>query len=247
MGISVSQVATALKIHEQQLADVLATKAPVTLDLAMRLSCVVGQSADYWLLLQGTYDVAQSTSLAEELDALEPLVSAYWGRPVACFSQEIPWLNDKTVSCLVTCAFSGEGRPTIVLTQRSRYLTPSLASCFEYHAIACLNAVNAELDAKAFRFRDERGFSFFVAHCARASQAAFAGGNATLNGVSTEGNFLWAEHYLEGTETWKAEQASIVYFQYENTPTFAQHLSGAEFQALVGTEVRTLAFRHARH
>jgi antitoxin HigA-1 len=52
-----SKLAAHLGISARRLADVLAERAPVTLDLAQRLGAALGSGTQYWLGLQVQYDV----------------------------------------------------------------------------------------------------------------------------------------------------------------------------------------------
>lgn len=55
-GLNRAAVAKRLGISKQKLADVLAERAPVTADLAMRFAALFGFSPRYWLGLQMQHD-----------------------------------------------------------------------------------------------------------------------------------------------------------------------------------------------
>lgn len=56
MGQSVTDLATRLALSEADLLEVLAERAPVTPELALRLGTVFGNGAAFWNCLQATHD-----------------------------------------------------------------------------------------------------------------------------------------------------------------------------------------------
>lgn len=66
-GITVAQAAAHMAVAEQELADVCATEAPMTVDLAIRVELAFGGSAKLWLALQANYDLAQARKRAGDL------------------------------------------------------------------------------------------------------------------------------------------------------------------------------------
>lgn len=76
MGITKAALAKRLGISSRVLADLLAEKRSVTVDLALRLGAVVGYGPRYWLGLQIQYDIWR-TDTARPI-RLEPIV---WRRP----------------------------------------------------------------------------------------------------------------------------------------------------------------------
>jgi addiction module HigA family antidote len=59
LGLSVVEVAKALGISRQQLHSVIAGRAGVTPEMAVRLEKALGSTADTWLRMQMNYDLAQ--------------------------------------------------------------------------------------------------------------------------------------------------------------------------------------------
>lgn len=75
LGVSQSALATRLGISFPRLNEVIRGKRSVTADTALRLSRVVGMSADFWLGLQQDWDLwhARRTAQAAAIERLEPL------------------------------------------------------------------------------------------------------------------------------------------------------------------------------
>jgi antitoxin HigA-1 len=59
LGLSIVEVAKALGISRQQLHSVIAGRAGVTPELAVRLEKALGSTADTWLRVQMNYDLAR--------------------------------------------------------------------------------------------------------------------------------------------------------------------------------------------
>lgn len=59
LGLSVVDAAKGLGISRQQLHSVIAGRASVTPEMALRLEKAIGSTADTWLRMQGNYDLAQ--------------------------------------------------------------------------------------------------------------------------------------------------------------------------------------------
>jgi antitoxin HigA-1 len=59
LGLSVVEAAKALGISRQQLHSVIAGRAGVTPEMAVRLEKALGSTADTWLRMQMNYDLAQ--------------------------------------------------------------------------------------------------------------------------------------------------------------------------------------------
>jgi antitoxin HigA-1 len=59
LGVSVVEAAKALGISRQQLHAVIAGRAGVTPEMAVRLEKALGSTADTWLRIQMNYDLAQ--------------------------------------------------------------------------------------------------------------------------------------------------------------------------------------------
>ena len=66
-GLTVAQAAAHMAVAEQELADVCASEAPMTADLAIRVELAFGGSAQMWLALQANYDLAQARERAGDL------------------------------------------------------------------------------------------------------------------------------------------------------------------------------------
>jgi len=70
-------LAEALGISWQTLHDILQEKQPVTPQMALRLSKVLGTTPEFWLNLQQSFDLEQAAKLhAETLAKLKPLQAA---------------------------------------------------------------------------------------------------------------------------------------------------------------------------
>jgi addiction module HigA family antidote len=76
LGITQAELARKLGVSPMRISHLVNEVRPVTADLALRLGKAFGQSAQYWLSLQASYDlkIAQA-SMAEELDAILPLAA----------------------------------------------------------------------------------------------------------------------------------------------------------------------------
>jgi addiction module HigA family antidote len=67
LGLSVVEVAKALGISRQQLHSVIAGRAGVTPEMAVRLEKALGSTADTWLRMQMNFDLAQVRGRASEM------------------------------------------------------------------------------------------------------------------------------------------------------------------------------------
>jgi antitoxin HigA-1 len=67
LGVSVVEAARALGISRQQLHSVIAGRAGVTPEMALRLEKALGSTADTWLRMQMNYDLAQMRTKASTL------------------------------------------------------------------------------------------------------------------------------------------------------------------------------------
>ena len=67
LGLSVVAAANALVVSRQQLHSVIAGRAGVTPEMAVRLEKALGSKADTWLRMQMNYDLAQIRSRASSL------------------------------------------------------------------------------------------------------------------------------------------------------------------------------------
>jgi addiction module HigA family antidote len=67
LGLSVVEVAKALGISRQQLHSVIAGRAGVTPEMAVRFEKALGSTADTWLRMQMNHDLAQVRGRASEM------------------------------------------------------------------------------------------------------------------------------------------------------------------------------------
>jgi addiction module HigA family antidote len=67
LGLSVVEAAKALGISRQQLHSIIAGRASVTPEMAIRLEKALGSTADTWLRMQMNYDLAQVRARASEI------------------------------------------------------------------------------------------------------------------------------------------------------------------------------------
>ena len=67
LGLSVVAVAKALGISRQQLHSVIAGRAGVTPEMAVRFEKALGSTADTWLRMQMNHDLAQVRGRASEM------------------------------------------------------------------------------------------------------------------------------------------------------------------------------------
>ena len=68
LGLSIVEAAKGLGISRQQLHSVIAGRASVTPEMAIRLEKALGSTADTWLRLQMNYDLAQIRNRATPLE-----------------------------------------------------------------------------------------------------------------------------------------------------------------------------------
>jgi addiction module HigA family antidote len=57
-GLSANRVALDLGVPSGRVTDILNSRRSITADTAVRLGCYFGNSAQFWLDLQGQYDIA---------------------------------------------------------------------------------------------------------------------------------------------------------------------------------------------
>jgi addiction module HigA family antidote len=67
LGLSVMETAKALGISRQQLHSVIAGRAGVTPEMAVRLEKALGSTADTWLRMQMNYDLARVRGRASSI------------------------------------------------------------------------------------------------------------------------------------------------------------------------------------
>ena len=59
LGLTVTQAAKGLGVTRQRLLNLLNGKRPITAEMAVRLEKGLGSTADFWLRLQASHDLAQ--------------------------------------------------------------------------------------------------------------------------------------------------------------------------------------------
>ena len=77
LGLTVAEAAKGLGVTRQQLYRVIKGECAITPEMAVRLEKAIGSTADAWLRMQGTYDLAQVRlrSSAIKVKRLEPKVA----------------------------------------------------------------------------------------------------------------------------------------------------------------------------
>jgi antitoxin HigA-1 len=77
LGIGIAEAAEALGITRQQLYRVVNGESGISPEMALRLEKAIGSTADFWLRLQMSYDLAQARMRMPEVEVrkLEPRVA----------------------------------------------------------------------------------------------------------------------------------------------------------------------------
>lgn len=77
LALTQTAFADALGVSPMRVSHLLNGDRPVTAELALRLGKALGQTPQYWLNLQSSYDlkIAQA-ALKDSLDAIHPLIAA---------------------------------------------------------------------------------------------------------------------------------------------------------------------------
>ena len=75
LGLTQAELARRLNVSYPRLNEIIKGKRSVTPDTALRLSRVLGMSADFWLGLQQDWDLwqAMNSPAAEQIDQLKPI------------------------------------------------------------------------------------------------------------------------------------------------------------------------------
>jgi antitoxin HigA-1 len=73
LKISLSEAARSLGVSRQQLHNVIAGRASVTPEMAVRLEKALGSTADTWLRMQMNYDLAQIRKKSIKVKRLVPV------------------------------------------------------------------------------------------------------------------------------------------------------------------------------
>jgi addiction module HigA family antidote len=77
LKMTVSDVASALGVSRQMLHKILAEKAPVTAEMAVRLGKFIGDGPDIWSRMQSAHDVAKArVAMAKEIKRIRPARAA---------------------------------------------------------------------------------------------------------------------------------------------------------------------------
>ena len=76
LGLSVAEAASGLGITRQQLYRVIRGESGISPDMALRLEQAIGSTADQWLKMQASYDVAQARAHAPVVKKFEPKEAA---------------------------------------------------------------------------------------------------------------------------------------------------------------------------
>lgn len=77
LGISQSDFARRIGISFQRLNDILHARRGISVDTALRLARALGVSAQFWMNLQGSYDLWQAAhgKEAQAIAAIEPITA----------------------------------------------------------------------------------------------------------------------------------------------------------------------------
>ena len=77
VGMSVYELAKRLHVPAPRINDIVLERRGITADTAVRLSRFFGTTEQFWLNLQGAYEVSRvKTERAAELERIEPLKTA---------------------------------------------------------------------------------------------------------------------------------------------------------------------------
>jgi antitoxin HigA-1 len=75
LGVPIGEIAKYLKLSRQWLYLVMAGKAPITPDMAVRLAKLCGNNAEFWIEMQADHDVWKARRrLAKELETIPTLM-----------------------------------------------------------------------------------------------------------------------------------------------------------------------------
>ncbi|MDX0598873.1 HigA family addiction module antidote protein [Sinorhizobium medicae] len=75
-GIKPYTLAKHLNVQRTRIERIAAEKQPITPDTALRLARFFGNSPEFWLNLQASYDIAVlSAERGDEIEAIEPLTT----------------------------------------------------------------------------------------------------------------------------------------------------------------------------
>lgn len=72
LGLSVAEAARGLGITRQQLYRIIRGESGISPDVALRLEQAIGSTADHWLRMQASYDLARARQNPPVIKKLEP-------------------------------------------------------------------------------------------------------------------------------------------------------------------------------
>ncbi|MDP1731938.1 MAG: HigA family addiction module antitoxin [Devosia sp.] len=72
LGLSVAEAARGLGITRQQLYRIIRSESGISPDVALRLEQAVGSTADHWLRMQASYDLARARQNPPVIKKFEP-------------------------------------------------------------------------------------------------------------------------------------------------------------------------------
>lgn len=75
-ALSVERVAEDIGVAPESISDILAGRAGVTAEIALRLSRYFDNSPEFWLNLQRAFDLAVAVKVAKGLDKIRPVKAA---------------------------------------------------------------------------------------------------------------------------------------------------------------------------
>ena len=76
MGLSQNALARAMDVPPRRINEIVLGKRAITADTALRLARAFGTSAEFWMNLQASYDLEETTrALGSALAGLEPIAA----------------------------------------------------------------------------------------------------------------------------------------------------------------------------
>ncbi len=76
-GLNATSMASAIGVSRQTINEILRERRAITPTMALRLSCLFGNSPEFWLNAQHAYDLWDSEQrFQKELDQIQPLNAA---------------------------------------------------------------------------------------------------------------------------------------------------------------------------
>lgn len=68
LDLSVEAAAEHMRVSAESLEDICQGKAPVTTEMAVRLSKALGSTPRFWIQVQANYDAAQAEAMVDQID-----------------------------------------------------------------------------------------------------------------------------------------------------------------------------------